>query len=145
MAPNPKNRLISHRAHKIAWVHRFSSKNLNWECDIHSNLESCGIPKWPILYWAFCMAHTLSAQNCRSQIFWVETCGLNFLNFTFLALRKWKQFIENGTAENFDIAIITKFCTTKNVLWLESGKEIKSFIERTLYSFSTKDCQIFQI
>ena len=29
--------------------------------------------------------------------------------------------MENGTAESFDSAKITKFCTTQNVLWFESG------------------------
>ena len=48
MALNPKNRIVSNRTPKTAWVHGFSSKNLNWDSDFHSKLESCGIPKYTL-------------------------------------------------------------------------------------------------
>ena len=36
------------------------------------------------------------------------------------ALRKWKQFLETETLKTLNISKITKFCTTKNVLWLKT-------------------------
>ena len=41
--------------------------------------------------------------------------------------------MENGTAENFDVAKITKFCTTKNVLWFESGMMNHSISRLTFF------------
>ena len=61
----------------------------------------------------------------------VQTQQRLSLNY-FEALRKWKEFIQNGTAENFDFANISKFCTTKNVLWLETYGMMTLHIEKTL-------------
>ena len=43
----------------------------------------------------------------------------NFL-ITSSALQKWKQFLETETLKTLNISKITKFCTTKNVLWLKT-------------------------